>query len=420
MNVQQSETFGVIIVGAGHAGGRAAERLRAFGYDKPVCVVGQEPYRPYERPPLSKALLTEGSVAGPPELLPRTHWEALQTFFFPSTNCVSIDRESKAAMFSNGAVMGYENLILATGLTPRRIPQFNPDTGGLFSVNTFDDAIRLRRELRTGATVLMIGAGFIGLEVAASARKLGADVTIVDIADRPLQRAFTEGMSDWITAWHRRMGVEIACGRKVVETTKQCAQHKVTLDDDRQITADLIVTGVGGTPNVSLAVDAALDVDDGVVVDRACRTSDRSIYAIGDIARLKDTETGASQRLESWKNAEDTAAVAARNICGDSAIYDEVPWFWTDQYDRNIQLTGQFPAGARTYERGEIGDPGYLAYFAEGDALRGAFGIDCGRDIRKARGLMEKSRLLTTDLLEKAGLKPTGPPQVPAKGASLP
>ena len=408
MSAPRGENFGVIIVGAGHAGGRAAERLRAFGYNQSICVVGQERYRPYERPPLSKALLTDGAVFGPPVLLAEENWEALQTHFLPSTSVISVDRESKLAELSNGAIWGFENLILATGLTPRRIPQFSSDKDGVFSVNTFDGAIKLRKNLRTGAKVLMIGAGFIGLEVASSARKLGADVTIVDIADRPLQRAFTEEMSDWITAWHRSMGVEILCGRKIAEVTPKPSRHMATLDDGRQITADLIVTGIGGTPNVSLAADAGLILDDGVVVDRACRTSDRNIYAIGDIARLKDRETGLSQRLESWKNAEDTAAVAARNICGEPATYDEVPWFWTDQFDRNIQLTGQFPLDAQIYERGDMSEPGYLAYFAEGEALRGAFGIDCGRDMRKARGLIEKSRLLTTDLLDKAGLKPKG------------
>ncbi len=405
MDMQQTANPGVVIVGAGHAGGRAAERLRAFGYDKPISVIGREPHQPYERPPLSKSVLTGKTECMLPELLSQENWQALHINFFVGTDCLSVDRQRQTVSLSTGAVLPYEHLILATGLTPRELPLFSSQENGVFCVNSYDESTSLRARLRSPGHVLIIGAGFIGLEVAASASQLEAEVTVVEMGHRPLQRVLSAELSDWISNWHRLKGITIHCGRHVVAQEKRAGQHIVRLDDDREIATDLIVVGIGGIPNVGLADEAGLELDDGIVVDQTCRSSDPNIYAVGDIARIVDSADQTSRRLESWKNAEDTAAVAARNICGETAVYDEVPWFWTDQFGHNLQLTGDLSASADVYERGKIGDPGYLTYFANGDKLLGAFGIDCGGDIRRARGHIEKCRPLTTRALEKAGLQ---------------
>lgn len=413
----QATEPGVVIVGAGHAGGRAAERLRAFGYDKPICLVGQEPHRPYERPPLSKGVLTSKTQSEPPELLPLEKWDALQIKFFANTICQSIDRPKRTVTLSTGTMLSYENLILSTGLTPRQLPQLSLSDNGIFSVNKFDDSILLRDQLSCAKSVLIVGAGFIGLEVASSARKLGVEVIVVELADCPLQRVLSAEMSNWIADWHRTHGVDILCGRRVTARESSKGRHLITLDDGRKLDVELMVIGVGGTPNVDLAANAGLDLEDGIVVDGSCRSSDPNIFAIGDIARLADDRGRGSRRLESWKNAEDSAAVAARNICGEPVSYNEVPWFWTDQFGHNLQLTGRMLDDTDIYERSQIGDSGYLAYYAQGENLLGAFGIDCGGDIRRARAHIKKSRPLTAAVLSKAGLRPrTKQSVVAAKG----
>lgn len=396
---------GVVIVGAGHAGGRAAERLRAFGYDKTISLVGQEPYLPYERPPLSKGVLTAETLGQPPSLLPPEEWEALHINIYANTICRSIDTQKQTAKLSSGITLNYENLILATGLTPRQLPLLANSVNGIFSVNKYEDSVQLRNQLRTAKRILIIGAGFIGLEVAASATALGAKATVLEMANRPLQRIFSAELSAWITNWHGSHGADIQCGRQILAHDSSRGQHLVTLDNGERLEAELIVIGIGGTPNIDLAANAGLDIDNGILVDSNCRSSGPNIFAIGDIAHLVGSKGRQPRRLESWKNAEDTAAIAARNICGECIAYEETPWFWTDQFGHNLQFTGDISGGTELYERGQIGETGYLAYHAQGDQLVGAFGIDCGGDIRRARGHIEKSRPLTAAAMNKAGLR---------------
>ena len=403
--MQRFANSGVVIVGAGHAGGRAAERLRAFGYEKPITVIGREQHQPYERPPLSKSLLTGESEGMLPELFPEEKWQALHVDFRVDTECLSIDRQKQMIRLSTRSVVPYEQLILATGLTPREHPEFTSTENNVFHVNSYNESTSLRARLRSAERILIIGAGFIGLEVAASASQLGLEVTIVEMAHRPLQRVLNAELSGWISNWHRQRGITVHCGRNVVACGAREGRKIVRLDDDTEIAAELIVVGIGGVPNVELADAAGLEVSDGILVDRTCRSSDPSIYAVGDIARIHNPVDRSSRRIESWKNAEDTAAVAARNICGEEAICDEVPWFWTDQFGHNLQLTGDLSMSADVYERGIIGEPGYLAYFADGDKLLGAFGIDCGGDVRRARGHIERCRPLSARMLDKAGLQ---------------
>ncbi|MCR9136134.1 MAG: FAD-dependent oxidoreductase [Alphaproteobacteria bacterium] len=414
MKSEQADTPGVVIVGAGHSGGRAAERLRAFGYDKPITVIGQESHRPYERPPLSKAVLTAKAPVEPPFLLTDDKWTALQVKFLPNTSCLSIDRATTTVTLSTGVRLAYEKLVLATGLAPGSIPQLSLNDRGICCVNAFDDAALLRSHLHEANNVVIVGAGFIGLEVAASARQLGAAVTIIEIADRPLQRMLPMHLSNWIADWHRDRGVDIRCGRRIASHKPDEECHLVTLDDDSELKADLIVIGIGGKPRVDLAARAGLCVNNGVTVDAQCRSSDRNIYAIGDIAHHHPGHGRYSRRLESWKNAEDSAAIAAKDICGEPARYDQIPWFWTDQFGNNLQMTGEIPDHADIYERGRIGESGYLAFYTQEEQLIGAFGIDCGGDIRKARGHIEKSRPVTRAILDKAGLSLKISPNVSA------
>ncbi|GAB5471111.1 MAG: FAD-dependent oxidoreductase [Rhodospirillales bacterium] len=400
----------MVVVGAGHAGGRAAERLRFNGYAGAITLVGGESHRPYERPPLSKGVLTADRLAAPPFLMDQDNWDALAVDFLNDRRCLSIDRTARRVTLSGGEVLAYEHLILATGLTQRRLPQLDAVDDRVLTLHSYDEACTLRERLGRGVTVALIGAGFIGLEVAASARQRGAEVLVIEAADRPLARALPAALSAWVGRLHRGFGVDLRCGRQILSAEVGDRGVRIGLAGGEACDADFILCGIGGRPNDDLARQAGLRCSDGVEVDQGCRTSDPRVFAIGDIACMPDPYSALPRRLESWKNAEETAAVAAANICGRARAYTTAPWFWTDQYGLNIQFTGDLGGqggGARSLlQRGQVGEPGYLAYLLDGEMLIGAFGIDCGGDIRRARGLLEKGGEVTDKQLRKAGVGP--------------
>ncbi|MER9757416.1 FAD-dependent oxidoreductase [Mesorhizobium sp. M0166] len=378
-------TAGVVIVGAGHAGGRTAERLRHGGFVGPIDVVGIERELPYERPPLSKSVLTAAEVPANAYLLPPARWNEFGVRFHLGAEAISIDRRAKAVTLADGSGLPYRKLVLATGLSPRRIESVEPVADRVVYLRSFQDALVLRDRILPGSSVVLVGAGLIGLEVAASAVKRGATVTVLEAADRPLSRLLPTYLSQWLADVHRQAGVRILCGRQVIASGRSGGAALLRLNDATQIKADLVLVGIGGTPNDQLARDAGLNVDNGIVVNEFGQTSDPDIFAAGDVASHENRQFGKRWRLESWKNAEDQGGIVAAHICGSPAPYDEVPWFWTDQYDLNIQVAGIPGDREPAYERGRPGDRAYLAYFADEERLVGAIGIACGRDIRIAR-----------------------------------
>jgi 3-phenylpropionate/trans-cinnamate dioxygenase ferredoxin reductase subunit len=395
-------TAGVVIVGGGHAGGRTAERLRHGGFVGPIDVVGIERELPYERPPLSKSVLTAAEIPANSYLLPAARWIEFGVRFHLGAEAIGIDRRTKAVTLADGSWLPYRKLVLATGLSPRQIDCLEPVADRVAYLRSFQDALRLRDRIRPGSSVVLVGAGLIGLEVAASAVKRGATVTVLEAADRPLSRLLPPYLSQWLTEIHEQAGVRILCGRQVVASEASGGVARLHMDDATQITADLVLVGIGGTPNDQLARDASLNVDNGIVVNEFGQTNDPDIFAAGDVASHENRLFGRRWRLESWKNAEDQGGIVAAHICGSPAPYDEVPWFWTDQYDLNIQVAGIPGDREPAYERGRPGDRAYLAYFTEGERLIGAIGIACGRDIRIAREMIKAGgRLNPAELVGK-------------------
>ncbi|MBX3566759.1 MAG: FAD-dependent oxidoreductase [Rhizobiaceae bacterium] len=378
-------TAGVVIIGAGHAGGRTAERLRHGGYVGPIDVVGIERELPYERPPLSKGVLTAPEVPANAYLLPASKWAELGVKFHLGCEALWIDRVGKAVTVSNGTVLPYRKVVIATGLVPRRLPALAPVAANVIHLRTFQDAVALRQMIGAGRRAVLIGAGLIGLETAASAVKRGAAVTVIEAADRPLSRFVPAYLAAWLAGLHAAAGVDIRCGRRVVDSADAGGVARLVLDNGAHIEADLVLVGIGGVPNDRIARNAGLSGENGVVVNEFGQTSDPDIFAVGDVAAHFSPLFARRWRLESWKNAEDMAAVAAAHICGSAAPYVETPWFWTDQYDHNIQVAGVPGDTVPSFERGRPGDRGYLAYFVEDGRLRGAIGIGCGRDVRLAR-----------------------------------
>ncbi|MEU8028767.1 FAD-dependent oxidoreductase [Streptomyces sp. NPDC049099] len=347
----------VVVVGAGQGGPDTAAALRAQGYDGRITLVGEEPALPYQRPPLSKGFLT-GAV-GHADLVPRpeSFFEAQDIELVTGDRAHRIDVFRARVELTSGGSLGYDRLVLATGARPRTLPVPGADLCGVLTLRTLADAEALRALLAgPPRQVVVVGAGFVGLELATTARKLGHEVTVVEAQSRVLARALTPQLSRWLAGRHRQQGVRLLTGSEVASLHGSAAGQVevVRLNDGTRLPADLVVVGIGVLPRSELAADAGLLVGDGVIVDQWLRTNDRSVYAIGDCARFRSARQGRHIRLESVQNASDQARCVATAICGAPAPYTAVPWFWSEQCALRLQLAG---LTAHHDETVTVGDP---------------------------------------------------------------
>lgn len=401
-------TKGMVIIGAGECGGRAALALRDLGYDGPVTLVGDEPHLPYERPPLSK----DAMVSDAPEIKAIAS-EALlaekSIRHIHSVQAVSIDRTAHSVRLSDGSVLPYDRLLLATGSTPRRLPM--PGLGPrCVYLRTFADALAIRAHLRAGNRIAIVGGGFIGLELAAAARKLGADVTVIEAQPRILMRGVPAEIAKVIHAAHEAEGVTILCGDGIAAIADDGAQVRITLAGGRDIVADLAVIGIGAVPVTGLAAEAGLTIDNGIAVDGELRSSDPDIYAAGDCCSFPLAVYGGRRvRLEAWRNAQEQGALAARNMLGAGEAHAAVPWFWSDQYGLSLQIAGLSDEG-RSVVRRDLDDGAFILFhLAEDGRLVAASGIGPGnavaRDIRLAEMLIGKRAKPTPEALGSQTVK---------------
>ncbi|KVF00385.1 FAD-dependent oxidoreductase [Burkholderia vietnamiensis] len=378
-----------VIVGAGHAARRTAEALRARDADAPIVMIGAERELPYDRPALSKdALLNDG---GEQRAFVRdaAWYDAQRIALRLGTRVDAIEREAQRVRLDDGTTLPYAKLVLATG---SRVRTFGgPIDAGVAAhyVRTVADARALRAQLVRGRRVAVLGGGFIGLEVAAAARQLGCDVTVIDPAARLLQRALPEVVGAYAHRLHDERGVGFQMAT-LPRAIRAAAGGGAIVETDRgDVHADVVVVGIGVLPNVELAQAAGLDVDNGIRVDAGCRTADRAIFAAGEVTMHFNPLLGRHVRIESWQVAENQPAVAAANLLGADDTYAELPWLWSDQYDCNLQMLGLFGAGQTTVVRG---DParGPFTVFGLGDDGRivAAAAVNLGRDIGAARRLI--------------------------------
>jgi 3-phenylpropionate/trans-cinnamate dioxygenase ferredoxin reductase subunit len=344
----------VAIVGAGHAGGSAAALLRQYGWQGSVMLIGAEPVPPYQRPPLSKAWLKgEGEFA---DLLlrPAAFYSSSRIDLRRSCDVTAIDRSARTVSLKSGEHVAYDHLILATGSHARSLRVPGHDLAGIFELRTLADADRLRPILRPGACIAIVGAGYIGLEVAASARALGADVVVIEQAARVLARVASSPLSDFFQRRHAASGVRIMLNAMVEAFDGANGQvAAVRLSDGGAIPCHAVLVGIGAAPNDALARTAGLACADGIVVDLAARTLDPAIYAIGDCTQRPLPLYHRSGRLESVPNALEQAKQAAADLCGRAAPAPEVPWFWSDQYEVRLQIAGLPFDVAETVVRGD-------------------------------------------------------------------
>jgi len=340
----------IVVVGAGECGTRAASALRERGFDGPITMIGDESHAAYERPPLSKSALVEDQLE-PVTVLTPERLKVLDVEMMTATTVRSLDRDRTVAVLSDGREMSYDRLLLATGARARLLPI---DGGELaLTLRTIDDAMALRAGLGPGRSIAVIGAGFIGLEVAASARQLGCAVTVLEVAPRALGRAVPAEVADILAKRHAEEGVELLCGVVPTDISESDGRFSVGVEGfDQPITVDLVVAGVGATPNVELAQASGLTCDNGIAVDDRLRTDDPAVFAAGDCCSFPHPLFGGRRiRLESWRNAHDQAVVAAANMLGGDEQHAAVPWFWSDQYDLGLQLAGLADEAARVVVR---------------------------------------------------------------------
>ena len=345
----------VVIVGAGQAGFQAAASLRELGYAGRVVLVGDEACLPYQRPPLSKAHLKAEAEDHQLHFRPDTYF-AERAIELRAPECVrAIDRSTRRVELASGATLGYDHLVLATGARPRRPAWPGMALEGVHLLRTVDDARRIRACLQPGARAVIVGAGFIGLEVAATARAAGLAVTVIEFAGRPLQRALSAQTAAWLQQAHASRGVEFLMRTSVAAIEGEAGRVRaVTTTDGRRIDAELVLVGIGVEPNTELAAAAGLATADGIVVDAHLLTADPAISAIGDCARYPSAHHPAAVRLESVQNAADQARTLAARLTGKPAPYDKLPWFWSDQGDLRVQMAGLAQEGDEVVLRGSL------------------------------------------------------------------
>ncbi|MER8948252.1 FAD-dependent oxidoreductase [Mesorhizobium sp. M0185] len=401
-------TKGMAIIGAGECGGRAALALRELGYDGPVTLVGDEPHLPYERPPLSK----DAMVADAP-LIKAIASDAIlaerSIRHIHSVLAVAIDRTAHVVRLSDGSALAYDKLLLATGSVPRKLPM--PGLGGrCVYLRTFNDALAIRAHLSAGNRIAIIGGGFIGLELAAAARRLGAAVTIIEAQPRILMRGVPAEIAGVIHQAHEAEGVKILCGEGIAAIADDGAEVRIALAGGRDIVADLAVIGIGAMPVTGLAAEAGLTVDNGIAVDAELRTSDPDVFAAGDCCSFPLAIYGGRRvRLEAWRNAQEQGALAARNMLGAGEAHAAVPWFWSDQYGLTLQIAGLSDEG-RSIVRRDLGDGAFILFhLAEDGRLVAASGIGAGnavaRDIRLAEMLIAKQARPAPEALGSQSVK---------------
>lgn len=400
----------IVIVGAGQAGVQSAEALRAGGFTGAITLLGDEAHGPYHRPPLSKAWLA-GDIDAAQLVMRAPEMLAKKDITLRTSVAVrSIDRAARTLALADGSSLAYTGLVLATGASPRRLGLPGADATNVLPLRSRDDASAIAacmaRCAERGLPVVVIGGGFIGLEVAATARKKGLDVTVLEAAPRLLGRVLAPLLSDWFAELHRQHGVQLRLGVQVerIDTVDGEATG-VQLADGTHLPAGLVVVGVGVTANDALARDAGLACDRGIVVDACARTSDPAMVAAGDCTarRLPD---GSLLRLESVNNATEQGKSAAAALLGQERPFSSTPWFWSDQYDKKLQMAGLSAGADRWAVRGDRGSGTFSVWHFRGDTLLAVDTISAARDHLLARKLLD------------AGVSPT-PQQVADSGFDL-
>lgn len=377
-----------VIIGAGQAGGETALQLRKLGHAGRIVLIGEEPVVPYKRPPLSKAYLAGSLGEEGLHVVPPATFEKSGIEFLGGRRVQRIERGSKTVWLDDGTTIAYDRLALTTGGRARPLSLPGGDATNVFTVRTIADVEALRPHCQPGRRLVIIGGGFIGLEAAAVARKLGLEVTLLEGLPRVMARVTAPEVSAFFEREHRAHGVDLRCGAQVAALHGSPAVHTVELADGTRLAADAVIVGIGLIPNVELAEAAGLAVDNGIVVDEHTRSSDPDIVAAGDCANHPNHHYGRRLRLESVQNAMEQARIAAAAMLGETAPYRTIPWFWSDQYDLKLQMVGLSTGYDRLVLRGRFEARAFAAFYLREGRLIAADTVNRPADFMFAKKLV--------------------------------
>ncbi|HAA92108.1 MAG: pyridine nucleotide-disulfide oxidoreductase [Rhodospirillaceae bacterium] len=384
-----------VIVGAGHAGGAAVQSLRGFGHEGPITLIGEEPSLPYERPPLSKELLQTPGGEGFRLMRDQDYYDEMDVNLHLNNAATTIDADARTITLADGATVSYDKLLLTTGGQVRTLDVPGSDLAGIHVLRTIEDSRAIEAALATGGKVAVVGGGFIGLEVAASARARGSEVTVIEAMPQLMGRSLPDDISAMFLDLHRANGVEVKLGDGVTSFVGTDKVSGVETAAGETIDGDAVVVGIGISPETSLAESAGLEIDNGIVVDEFARTSDPNIFAAGDNTNHFNPRLGRRIRLEAWLNAQDQALAAARSMRGDLKPYDKVPWMWTDQFDVNLQMAGMPTEWGELVYRGDLGDRDCCAFQLKDGKVEAALTINRPRDMRVARRMISSDAVFS-------------------------
>lgn len=401
--------YDVLIVGAGHGGAQAAIHLRQMGFTGSLAMIGDEPELPYERPPLSKEYLTGDKPFERMLVRPEEFWDERDITLLAASRLTRVDPAAKTVATTGHGTIGYDRIIWATGGQARTLPCPGGDDRAVFAIRKKQDVDAIHAALDDAKRVLVIGGGYIGLEAAAGFRKLGKSVTLIEVADRLLSRVAGSALSDFYAAEHRRQGVELRFGTSAEKIERENDELVCTLAGGDTIACDIVVVGIGIVPEVGPLIAAGATGGNGVDVDRACRTSLPDIYAIGDCASHANIWADGEQlRVESVQNAHDMAKVVTHDMMGEDAVYDALPWFWSNQYDLKLQTVGLATGYDEEIVRGDPATRSFSVVYRKNGRV---VALDCvnrtrdyvqGRKLIEARVEVDTVRLAESDTPLKA------------------
>jgi len=370
-----------VIVGAGIAGVSAAAGMRAAGWDGEILLLGDEPELPYRRPPISKEIVRGDKAADEIRIKPQDWYTSQHIELLTGTRVAAIDVGSRRVLLDGGSAVTFDRLLLATGGTARTLGAAE----GVCTLRTMADVPRLRSRLVAGQHVIVVGAGLIGSEVAASARAVGCEVTLLETAALPLPRLLPPLLGHMYVGLHKSNGTALHTDVTVSSITDEAGETVVRAADGRSWSAPLVVVAVGMQPATELASTAGLHVADGIVVDACGQTSAPDIYAAGDVANMPNLVLGGRHRVEHWQSAQNHGTAVGKAMAGADSTFGEVPWCWSDQYGVNLQVTGWPSSSHDVRVRGSVDEHDFSAFFLDGDRLLGAVAIGRPADVRAAR-----------------------------------